>query len=159
MKKRLVLTEKKQSGVALVVGLVMLLVITLITVAGMNSSTMHETMSANAQKVNKTFQAAESAVGAINGILSGGNIAPLQTALTAGRGVQTGLTSFSVSDPDVTANYAVTYLGEVAVTSGSSMDANESTTLLKGYRFELQGTAQITGANARTRIYKGIEYH
>lgn len=159
MKSQRVGINKRQTGVALVVGLVMLLVVTLIAVAGMSSSTMHETMSANAQNINRTFQAAESSVGALTGVLTGGDVSLLQTALSNGEGVMTGTTAFDIDDEDISSDYAVTYLGEVAVTSGSSMDANESTTLLKGYRFELQGTATIAAVNARTRIFKGVEYH
>lgn len=150
---------KRQSGVALVIGLVMLLVITLIAVAGMSSSTMHEKMSANAQNINRTFQAAESAVGALTGVLTGGDTSLLQTAMAAGKGIKTNTTPFDIEVVEISSDYAVTYLGEVAVTSGSSMDANESTTLLKGYRFELQGTAEIAAVSARTRIFKGVEYH
>lgn len=154
-----IVNAKKQSGVALIIGMVMLLVVTLIALAGMNSASMHESMSANAQNTNRTFQAAESAVGALTGILSGGDISSLQEALNLGEGGHSAVTTFTISDPHLDSNYQVTYLGEVIVTSGSSMDANESSTLLKGYRFELQGVASVEDANAQTTIFKGIEYH
>lgn len=145
-----------QRGVALVIGLVMLLVITLIAVSGMNSSMMQERMAANAQNINRVFQAAESAVGAITGELTGGDTSTLQTALTAG---ESGKASFSVSDPDITASYQVIYQGEVAVATGSSMDGDSASTTLKAYRFGLRGVASIDSVKARKQITQGIEYH
>lgn len=46
----------RQAGAVLVISLVLLLVLTLIGVAGMNSSTMQERMAANAQNSNRAFQ-------------------------------------------------------------------------------------------------------
>jgi type IV pilus assembly protein PilX len=52
----------KQRGAALVVGLLLLLVITLLAVAGMNSSAMEFIMAGNEQYRQNAFQAAETGV-------------------------------------------------------------------------------------------------
>lgn len=52
----------RQRGIALVVGLILLLVLTLLAVAGMSAATMDLQMAANTQNTNDAFQAAERAV-------------------------------------------------------------------------------------------------
>lgn len=52
----------RQRGIALVVGLILLLVLTLLAVAGMSAATMDLQMAANTQSTNDAFQAAERAV-------------------------------------------------------------------------------------------------
>lgn len=151
-------TPRQQQGATLVVGLLILLVMTLIALAGMNSSTMQEKMAANAQNNNRTFQAAESAVSALTTAILGGT----QTSLTAAMNSPSSLssaTTYNVGDAQISANYQVEYLGEIILTSGDSIDANTSSTQLKGYRFDLIGTSSISGANAGSTIHQGIEYH
>jgi len=55
-------TLKNQSGVVLVISLVMLLLLTLIGITGMNSTTLEEKMAGNMRDRNIAFQAAESAL-------------------------------------------------------------------------------------------------
>lgn len=148
-----------QQGAVLIVSLVVMLVITLLGVAGMNSSLMQEKMAANAQNTNRAFQAAESATMAITQIIEAGNLGAIRGAMTANDGLSPE-TPYSVGgDNGVTASYRAEYLGEINITSGSSMDANESSTLLKGYRFELRGTSAINATGAGARIFQGIEYY
>ncbi|MCP5161133.1 MAG: PilX protein [Hahellaceae bacterium] len=150
--------SKTQQGVALIISLVMLLTITLIAISGMTSSLMQEKMAANAQNSTKTFQAAESAVGALSGKLTGGDISSLQEAMTEASKYSKAV-AFSINDSKVAAQFQTRYLGEVIITSGDSMDGDESSTLLKGYRFELIGAASIDAVQAYSRIFQGIEYH
>lgn len=51
----------QQQGVVLIVGLLILVSLTLLSVGGMNASLMNERMAANAQIVHQSFQSAESA--------------------------------------------------------------------------------------------------
>jgi len=55
-------SKKKQEGAVLAIGLLMLLIITFVAVSGMETSIMSERMAANAQSVNRVFQAAEVSV-------------------------------------------------------------------------------------------------
>jgi len=54
------LPSKKQSGVVLVISLVMLLLLTLIGLTGMQTTTLEEKMAGNSKDRNIAFQAAES---------------------------------------------------------------------------------------------------
>ncbi len=72
----------RQQGAALVVGLILLLVLTLLAVSGMNTSTLEMTMASNAQFSENAFQAAETG---INRALQAGGFndaAPLIVATT-----------------------------------------------------------------------------
>ncbi len=51
-----------QQGAALVVGLIMLLVLTVLAVSGMNTSTLELTMASNVQYHQNAFQAAETGI-------------------------------------------------------------------------------------------------
>ncbi len=51
----------KQQGVVLIVGLLILISLTLLSVGGVNSSVMNERMASNAQIINRALQSAESA--------------------------------------------------------------------------------------------------
>ena len=149
----------RQKGAVLIVSLVVLLVVTLLGVAGMNSSLMQEKMAANAQNSNRTFQAAESSASALTEQLVSGDLSIMEEAMEAADSYSTEAT-FSIDDPNgISASYQARYLGEIIINSGSSMDANESSTLLKGYRFELRGKASIPATGAGSTIFKGIEYY
>ena len=52
-------TYKRQQGAALVVGLILLVVITVLAVSGMNTATTELAMARNDQTYENTFQAAE----------------------------------------------------------------------------------------------------
>lgn len=54
--------QQRQSGAALVVGLVLLLVMTLLGVSGMSTATLELTMAGNAQAQQTAFQAAETGI-------------------------------------------------------------------------------------------------
>jgi type IV pilus assembly protein PilX len=150
---------KRQEGAVLVISLVLLLVLTLIGVAGMNSSTMQERMAANAQNSNRAFQGAESSVWALLEQLYDNDLTMLRDSMKAADEKSDEVSYTLDSAKGITGTRQARYLGEVIITSGSSMDANESSSLLKGYRYELKGTAEMAGSGAGTTIYKGIEYY
>lgn len=54
--------RKRQGGIALVIGLLLLLVITILSVVAMRGTSLQERMSANNQQQTITFQGAESAI-------------------------------------------------------------------------------------------------
>lgn len=58
-------SRKSHQGAALFVALIILLMVTLMGVAGMRSGIFHERMAFNSQAEDMTFQAAESAIGAV----------------------------------------------------------------------------------------------
>ena len=71
-KSRPIKLAHSQQGAVLILSLIILLVMTLFGLASMNTSIMQEKMAANSQNTNRTFQAAESAVGAVVDEVLGG---------------------------------------------------------------------------------------
>jgi len=63
-------TKKNQTGVVLVVSLVMLLLLTLIGLTGMQTTSLEEKMAGNIRNQNLAFQAAESALRAGEAVLT-----------------------------------------------------------------------------------------
>lgn len=151
---------KKQDGAALVVGLLILLLATFLAVATMNNANVQERMAANAQNENLAFQAAESAIDAqIVGVI-GGNTSNLAAART-----QFGMPTpswptdtYDAGDTDITTNVEIRSMGDMTLSSGNSIDADESSVRLTGARFEMRSVSTIAGSGARVGIVQGLEY-
>ena len=62
---------QRQTGVALITGLIFLVMLTLIALAAMQSTTLEERMAGNARSRDMAFQGGEAAVRAAEVILSG----------------------------------------------------------------------------------------
>ena len=75
---------RQEHGTALVMALLMLLVLTLMGVATMNTTTLEEKMASNARERNLAFQAAESALRAGEDYILTVSTLPTFTANTAG---------------------------------------------------------------------------
>lgn len=150
---------RRERGAALIVSLIILLVLTLIGVAGMNTSVMQERMAVNSQNSNRAFQAAESTVGALTNQLYANNLDLLRESMQSASEESSKVSQTLDSDNGVTGSYQVRYLGEIIITSGSSMNADESSSDLKGYRYELIGESEMANTGAAARVFKGIEYY
>jgi type IV pilus assembly protein PilX len=147
-----------QKGAVLIVSLMLMLVMTLLSIASMSTSVMQEKMAANAQNTNRTFQAAESAIDTQVSIILGGDSANLNKAMVAASGIGDQIL-VTIGGSEATATAQIEYLGEIITSSGSSIDADESSTALTGHRFALVGTGSIAAVQAETQITQGIEYH
>lgn len=152
--------NRKQEGAALVVGLLLLLLITFLAVASMNNANVQERMAANSQNVNLAFQAAESAVDNQIQLVMGGDTSNLATARS-----QFGLTTpawptdtYDAGDSDITTNVEIRSMGDMTLSSGNSIDADESSVRLTGARFEMRSVSTIAGSGARVSIVQGLEY-
>lgn len=150
---------RRQQGAVLIVSLIILLVLTLVGIAGMNTSVLQERMAVNAQNSNRAFQAAESSVRALADELYADDLTLLRESMKDANDKSSVKTFTADATNGITATYQAEYLGEVIITSGSSMDANESSTLLKGFRYELRGTATMDGTGAASTVFTGIEYY
>lgn len=149
---------KHQQGAVLILSLIILLVMTLIGLASMNTSLMQEKMANNAQKTNVTFQAAESAVSVIIEEVLGGDESKLSEALNSTT-FQSSSTSLNLGTSHVSASYQVTFLGDVLTTSeGYSNNADITSTTIPQTRYELLGIGSVPGSSAQTIIRQGIEY-
>lgn len=150
----------QQRGAALIVSLIVLLVLTLIGVAGMNTSVMQERMAVNSQNSNRAFQAAESTVSALTNQLYANDLSLLRESMQSAT-EESSVVSVKTLDSGngITGTYQARFLGEIIITSGSSMNADESSSQLKGFRYELIGEAEMANTGAEARVFKGIEYY
>lgn len=150
----------QQQGAALIVSLIVLLVLTLIGVAGMNTSVMQERMAVNSQNSNRAFQAAESTVSALTNKLYANDLSLLRESMQSAT-EESSVVSVTTLDSGngITGTYQARFLGEIIITSGSSMNADESSSQLKGFRYELIGEAEMANTGAEARVFKGIEYY
>jgi len=153
----------KQSGVALVIGLLLLLVITLIAVSGLTGAANQTKMASNAQQYNQTFQAAEGGVSAtlysING--NGGifNIEPLKNALNdTVNGISTERNASLSDNSDMEVNVTVTYQLEASSTPGFSLSADENAVTISPHMFSVRSQAQLTDTGAQSIVEQGIMY-
>jgi len=156
---------KSQSGVVLVVGLVLILVITLIAIAGLSNSAVQTKLSSNTQQKNDTFQAAESALShaiiEIEGVPLGGiagNSDALANAMERGNGIEdeVGITYLTSTLMDVSVTYS--YLESSGLQSGISLNADENSTIIGQRKFILEGNAAMSGSGAKSKISQGISY-
>jgi len=149
----------QERGAVLIVSLVILLVLTLIGVAGMNTSVMQERMAVNAQNSNRTFQSAESSASALTERLIGNDLSLLRESMQSADGFSSTINFTVDAGNGVAGTYQARYLGKIIINSGSSLDASEGSTLLDGYRYELSGSATMAGSGATSTVFKGIEYY
>tara|TARA_R110001592_G_scaffold57300_1_gene174215 strand:- start:2552 stop:3025 length:474 start_codon:yes stop_codon:yes gene_type:complete len=149
----------QERGAVLIVSLVILLVLTLIGIAGMNTSIMQERMAVNAQNSNRAFQTAESSASALMEQLMGNDLSLLRESMQSGNDLSSEVAFTVDAGNGVAGTYQARYLGQTIISSGSSLDASESSTLLNGYRYELRGTATMAGTGASSTVFKGIEYY
>lgn len=71
---QLIIGKQNQSGIALITGLIFLVMLTLISLAAMQSTTLEERMAGNSRSRDLAFQAAEAAVRGAEAILSGASL-------------------------------------------------------------------------------------
>lgn len=155
-------TVSSQSGVALVISLVLLLVITLICITGLTNGAMQQKMAANAQQSNQVFQNAEGAVShamvLINGLKDvAGSSAKLSQAMADGAAIK-------VDDPQLSKNglmavsVTYTYQAHSGLKPGVSLNADENEIMIGEKRFKLQGRATMASSGATSVVNQGISY-
>lgn len=157
IRNRAIPSCKKQTGAALILSLVILVVMTLFGLAGMNTSIMQEKMAANALSTNINFQGAETAAKEIINDARGGQFSHLDKAVLSNKPIKK-------SDPttvnlniygQTNSNYAI-HLGEVKLPLGDNLDANKNSISITQNRFEIVGISNKTGSQAQTIVRQGI---
>jgi len=151
---------KRQQGAVLVVGLLLMLLATFLTVAAMNNAGVQERMAANTQNENIAFQAAESAVDdQIKQVMDGDTSRLSQAKIQETSATPTWPTaSYNAGDSDISTTVEIRGMGEAALSAGNSMDADESSARLGVARFEMRSISTIAGSGARVSIIQGLEY-
>ncbi|NOR71031.1 MAG: pilus assembly protein PilX [Methylomarinum sp.] len=170
--KNNVITEKSQTGVVLVVSLVMLLLLTLIGLTGMQTTSLEEKMAGNIRNQNLAFQAAESALRAGEAVLTQATLPSFNDtngmyAEDSAASIFDDLTGTSVWAAATTVTYSTGTLTNIAEDpeyiiqkmpsvggSGSSLDATSFTTS-EYFRVTAMGKGGDTAAVAVVQsIYK-----
>ena len=97
--------RSKKRGAALVVGLVLLMILTVLGISGMTTATLELTMASNVQFHQQAFQAAETgldiaiAAGGFAAAISGTGIVLLPTTLGDGSSSTQAVTTFQMATP------------------------------------------------------------
>lgn len=147
-----------QQGAALLISLIVLLVISVIGIAGMNSSILQERMSANAQNARQAFFAAEAASQDLYKRLETMNALSTEwkRALEAqDRGVMTQMPHQAYTGLALSGqiNTEIRYLGEARMVDGHSIGEGVET---YRHRFMLIGSSDLTGSGATATITRGV---
>ena len=158
--------KQKQQGAALVTGLIFMVVLTLLVVAGMRTTILEEKMAGNARDVDLAFQSAEAALRAGEDVLNGAALpafAGTGAYLTQGnRSTKDWLTVYNWS---TAAAYPSTLAGTYAApqyvieqtpavpASGGSLKAG---VFLESGIFKV--TARGTGGNPNTQVFLQSAY-
>lgn len=143
----------KQSGAALILSLIILLVMTLFGLSGMNTSIMQEKMAANALSTNINFQGAETAAKEISSDARQGTLTHLDKAVIS---KQSAPTAVNLNIAGQTNTHYAIHLGEVTLSIGGNLDAKTNTTDIAQNRFEIVGTSRKAGSAAQTIVRQGI---
>lgn len=147
----------RQSGAVLVVSLIVLLVVTLLGLAGMETSVMQERMASNAQNSNRAFQSTESLLDQAmrDENILGGSSTELHNAILRGIGEPGDAQTFSTSYDSVEAAYVLTYMGENTpfVAEGQESSLNSD---LPTRRFEMRMSAENTTTQAGATVTQGF---
>ena len=118
---------QRQQGAALVVGLILLLVLTIIAVSGVFTSTMELRMVRNTQSQERAFQAAEVAV----------EDALANPVLSTSAGFNQGDTAVPNSAPD-TYSYQLLFVGQAPL--GTGMTGYSIGSAFQTYHFQVDAT-------------------
>jgi len=158
-------SQEKQQGVALVIGLLLLFVVTLIAISGLTNAALQTKVATSVQQHNTTFQTAESALSraivAIEGIpLSGvdGDASMLSTSMASGSGVKNVAMDTTLSIAPITVTIAYTHRQSSSLAAGISLTADDNSTLIGANKFVLESNATLTGAGAASTVSEGITY-
>ena len=128
----------RNQGMALILALVLLLVMSMLGVAGMQAAVMEQNMTSNAQQHMETFQAAESGLESTTG-----NDTVLGNALSAGNsGVDTSL------DVSPTNGHYAGITSTNATFIGNASAVGYTLTAYTNYAFELVARATLSAGSA-----------
>lgn len=128
--------QKKQSGMVLVISLLILLVLTILGLGSMGTTTLEEHMATNTQSQTTAFQAAETAI-VVSAANSAARIEAMNGDVTLAYALVDGVTSVAT----------VTYLG-TSVPTGYSLKAGGGGFVSNNFNNVAIGTADNLAAQA-----------
>jgi len=142
----------RQRGAALLVGLVLMMVLTILAISTMRTATVELAMAGNAQYHQKARQLAEAGIADTLDRISNDVYSPVADATV--QGVWINNIANGNLDPVSGDTYSVDirYLNEGSPPAGSSQGNEEMT----AYFFELQSTGRTAARNARSVLRQGF---
>lgn len=165
-KHQCISSYKKQSGLVLVVSLILMASITILGTATMSGTWLNERIAANSQQKFLSFQIAESTVETVwqaqllrdTAISGASDILNTPDAVPISQDITGILTDYDLDTAgggrvEVGGTVTAQYCGEMAAVSGS-LNADESTPQLVGMLIDVTSDAQIDNTFARTITVK-----
>ena len=148
---------RDESGAALVVSLIILLVVTLLGVGALETAVVQERMAANAQNKNVVFQQTESVLADIlnDSSVFGGAAAELSDAIVRGVGDPGTAKSYAGVPEPYASKYTITYMGENNPFVAEGMETSLTTDIPRR-RFELELESENTKTQARSVHVQGL---
>lgn len=152
--------KNKQTGLALVVGLVLLVVVTLIAVSGLTNASLQTKAASAASQQHMTFQAAESSVSMmLNRVNNDTDLAPLNQVLNSVGQVEQTNRIASLSDNSlIEAKVTISYMSDNIVPTDYSLNNDEDSTFIYPHYFKIVGKAELASSGAITTVEKGVIY-
>lgn len=144
-------TLHRQHGAALITSLIVLLLLTVMGVSGIRNATLEESMAFNAQAKSITFQASETALGAV--VTNQESV--LDTAIGSGIGSVSNNDYSAMANPPgaataVSATTTTTYIGR-------QLPDNSSLETWVSYTFDVRATGAMADASATSVHLLGIK--
>jgi len=152
MNSLLVQNRQQQQGAALIIGLLILLVMTVIGVSALNTTTMDSRIASNVQNANVAFQIADSSGNETrtgvraDEIIKDCAIAKDQLATPTTHDVSHN----NLNNSQFESDSAVKYTGQTTPPEGFSLDE------FAGYGFDVDSTGQVAGTNTAVTIKQGL---
>jgi type IV pilus assembly protein PilX len=138
---------RAEQGAALIIGLLLLLVLTILGISGMNSASLEFIMAGNEQYKNNAFQAAETGIQSVainsDNFIASDAAPPITT---------TGNVIVGSND---TYNATVTFVGKGNTLSGNGIGISGAATQFAGYYFTITGTG-LSARGAQATNIQGI---
>lgn len=135
--------QKKQEGTALLVGLVMIFMMTVLGLTAMRESSLEKRMTTNSVHKSTTLQAAESASDLIINNTSSLNLADSTNGIAQNVVLPT------------PSNSELVMTGTVTLTGGCHLDGFSTGGGFIGLRYEIEGTAAIDSVQSSSTVKQG----
>jgi type IV pilus assembly protein PilX len=135
---------RTEQGAALIVGLLLLLVLTILGISGMNTASLEFIMAGNEQFKNNAFQAAETGIQSV--AVASNNFVASDTA------PPTTTTGNAISGSADTYDATVVFVGKGNTLAGNSTGTSGAATQFAGYYFTITGTGRSARGAQATNV-------
>lgn len=165
-------TLERERGVVLIISLILLAAVTVLGVSTLTGTRMNELIASNTQQKSIVFEAAESAIAygwSIDNMMASidssaqgdynhpAAVAPVGAEAALSTMLDQGITGSDALTVDVSATVTVQYCGESGSPQRTGLSADETDLRLAALRFDVLGSATITGSMAAAaNVQRGV---